>query len=132
MLVAALTWTAVGSALAGVGLRRLVAAGGVWGGSLVLALVAGWLKARWVLAARAETNARRIEAAGDGRCIGGVFSWTAWALVAGMMLAGWALRRTPVPAEWTGWVEAAVGAALLFAARIPWRHWRRLARAGGG
>lgn len=129
LLLAACIWAVVGVALAAVGLRRLLAAGGVWPWTLPVALGAGWLKARLALAPRAEANARRILAAGDGRCIGGVFSWPAWAFVLAMALAGATLRRSPLPQAAVGWLYVAVGAGLLGGARVPWRLWR--AGAGG-
>lgn len=122
--LAAAAWTAVGSGLLVAGLRWVVAgAGAAWPPVLVLALCAGWLKARWLLEPRAAANARRIVAAGDGRCLGGFFSWTSWAFVAAMIVLGAVLRRSAVPRIWLGIVYSAVGTALLVASRVAWTAW---------
>ena len=124
--LAAATWSAVGAGLLAAGLFWLSAAGTPrFLALLALALLLGWLKARFVLEPRAAANARRIAAAGDGRCLGGFFSWGSWAFVAGMIVLGATLRRTALPRIWLGLLYGAVGVALLAASRVAWAEWRK-------
>ncbi len=131
LLLAALIWTFVGGALFVLGVRWTLAEGG-WLGWVVLAIagLVGWVKSRYVLTQRAAVNARRIVEAGEGRCLGGVFAWTTWGLVAGMVLFGSLLRHSGLPPVWLGLIYSAVGIALLAASRISWRQWSQLGPRG--
>jgi len=131
LLVAALVWTGIGIGLLAAGLRwTFLAPSTAWRVALPLALVAGWLKGRYVLAPRAASNASRIVASAESRCIGGAFSWGAWLFAAGMMLLGYSLRHSPVPRPWLGLLYAAVGTALVVAGLGGWRRWARFAARG--
>jgi hypothetical protein len=115
----------VGAALTGVGLYWMSGSGqpNPWAG-LFVALPVGWLKARYVLVPRARSNSSRILAAGDGRCPGGVFSWSTWVLVLGLMAVGGVLRSSPLPRYWLGVLYTAIGSALLGGSAVAWRAWR--------
>ena len=122
LLLAAMMWTLVGIALLLFGVCRgptgYVASNPLL---LVLAVVAGCLKGRFVLDRAAGHVMERIRTRGDGRCIGGFLSLRTWALVALMMVAGRTLRHSFVPAVIIGLAYAAVGTALLVAARRLWQ-----------
>lgn len=126
LLLAAMMWTLVGIALLFFGVCR-VSSGQVASNSLllVLAVVAGCLKGRFVLDRAAGHVMERIRTRGDGRCIGGFLSLWTWALVALMMSAGRLLRGSFVPRAIVGLIYAAVGIALLVAARRLWHAWYR-------
>lgn len=127
LLVAALIWTLVGGGLFAAGFRWTVIDEGRRGWlGLALALVLGWLKGRYVLSGRAAANTRRIIAEGDGRCLGGVFEWSAWSLVPVMIGLGYMLRHSEVPRLWIGVIYAAVGAGLVLASVGTWKRWRAL------
>ena len=129
LLLASLIWTGIGAGLLAAATRWLVTAPSAgWLAAAPLAMGVGWAKGRFVLAPRAEANARRIEASGDGRCLGGVFSWASWVLAAGMMAGGWALRHSAVPRPWLGLLYGAAGTALLAASAGSWRRWRLFRR----
>ena len=129
LFLAALTWTVLGLALLVVGLRWLLAAGGsLWIVVVPVAVVAGLFKAHLVLASRARSNADRIIRAGEERCLGGMFSWSSWALAVGMMAGGMLLRSSPIPRTWLGGIYATVGTALLVASLAGWSGWRRFVR----
>jgi hypothetical protein len=124
-------WTGIGIGLLAAGLRwTFLAPSGAWSAALPIALAVGWLKGRYVLAPRAASNASRILASAESRCIGGAFSWGAWAFAASMMLLGISLRHSPVPRPWLGLLYAAVGTALLVAGIGGWRRWHRFVRTG--
>jgi hypothetical protein len=133
LLLAGLAWSVTGSALLSAGVHWSLAAPPERA-ALVLAVaaVAGWAKGRFLLRRRAERNVERILASEDGRCAGGAFSWQAWLFVGLMIATGAALRRSPVSRLWLGFVYAAVGAAILFASAVSWKHWWRLRGAAAG
>jgi hypothetical protein len=130
LLAAALLWSAIGTGLVVAGVRWLVGTHAVaWLAVLPLVLAAGWFKGRFLLAPRAAANAARIVAAGEPRCVGGVFSWRSWALALGMMAGGILLRHSTLPRPWLGLLYATVGVALLAASTGSWIHWYRYDRA---
>lgn len=127
LLAAAALWSAVGAGLLAAGSVWLLSSRVPWVWfALAAAVAAGWAKGRWVLERVASRNARRILSGGEERCLGGAFSWGAWLLAAFFMALGFLLRRSPLPREWLGAIYVAVGAALLLASRVAWRHWREL------
>ena len=124
LLVAAVIWTVVGGLLAFFGVRWVLT------GQLALAVVllvvatvAGVLKARFALEKAAGRNIERIRARGDGRCLGGFVSWKTWLLIAAMAVGGRLLRGSALPREAVGFIYTAVGVALLTASRRVWRAW---------
>ncbi|MEW6251370.1 MAG: hypothetical protein AB1716_12040 [Planctomycetota bacterium] len=131
LLLAALLWTAVGIGLLTAGLRWALAGGRTYMAVLVVvAMLAGVLKAEFVLARTARRVISRIQARGDHRCAGGFLSVRTWLFVLLMMALGYTLRHGLLPHEVVGVIYVAVGAALLVASRrfwIAWRHARRSA-----
>jgi hypothetical protein len=128
LVLAALTWTVVGSVLTFFG-GRWIPIGSRWA-TWVLAGVAaalGLLKARYVLAPAADRIVARIRERGDGCCIGGFLSWKTWCLVGVMALAGRWLRGSLLPQALVGFVYVAVGVSLLVASLRLWRSWCRWA-----
>ena len=131
LFLAALLWSAIGAGLLSAGLHWLWGAHAVrWLAVLPLAMAAGWFKGRFLLAPRAAANAARIVAAGEPRCVGGVFSWRSWALALGMMAGGMLLRHSALPRPWLGVLYATVGAALLVASLGGWARWWEYTRQG--
>lgn len=122
--LAALMWTAVGTLLTLVGVRWVLAGEvpHVWW-LLAVAVAAGLVKARFVLARTAARMVARIRRRGDGRCIGGFLSVRSWAFVALMITAGRLLRGGLLPRTIVGFVYVAVGTALLVAGSRIWRAW---------
>lgn len=126
LLAAAGLWTLVGSALLTVGAIWLTRRGGPVT-VLVLAVAVGFglLKARLVLRKTARRIADRIQARGDGRCLGGFLSWQSWMLVLAMMVMGRLLRSGLLSVWIVGAAYAAIGTALLVASITLWRRWAR-------
>jgi len=124
LLLAALMWSVVGAALAVVGTvwtLRAPHALAPW--LLPIAAALGWLKARLILDRAGRRIVERIEARGDGRCLGGFLSLRSWALVAVMIVGGRLLRSGGVDLHVVGLLYVVVGTGLLLASRIPWGAW---------
>ncbi len=136
-LLAALMWTVVGSVLLAIGSHWVVKTFRMLGTAqavlpplvlIALGLVAGAAKAHWVLLPVAERIARRIDARGDGHCVGGFLSWRSWSFVLVMIVAGRLLRGSHLPRTVLGVVYMAVGTALLLASCRPWAAWHAARR----
>ncbi|MHC4947183.1 MAG: hypothetical protein ACYTG1_02820 [Planctomycetota bacterium] len=127
LFLAATMWTLVGAGLSIAGLRWLAAVERIeWRVPLVvLALGIGAFKAVFALRPAARRIAIRIEARGDGRCLGGFFSWRTWIFVACMIGLGRGLRFVGTPWSILGVLYLAVGAALLAASWWLWTAWGR-------
>ena len=126
LLLAAIMWTVVGSGLLFFGIRWLQGAPAEWvwwllGGAVLVGLAKG----HFMLEPAARRIVARIRARGDGRCIGGFLSLRTWAMVGVMMVAGRLLRGRVLPLPVVGFVYAAVGSALVSAARCLWYAWYR-------
>lgn len=124
LLLAASLWTAVGGALLFFGARWLLAERTplTWA-LLLVALVGGLLKARFILRRSAQRIIARIRARGDGRCLGGFISWKSWLLVFVMMTMGRLLRGGYLPRMTVGFIYCLIGVALLFASLSVWHAW---------
>ncbi len=81
---------------------------------LLLAVVLGSLKYRYILTPTAGRAIERIRSRGRERCAGGFLSWRTWLLVAAMMAGGHALRLTMIPRPVLGvlYVTIAVGLSM--------------------
>ena len=129
LLLAALVWSVVGTALFVTGVHWVLLSPIWW--DLPMGLVAlgvGWAKGRYVLSRSAERNARRIEASEHRRFIGAAFSIGMWLMAVSMMVLGAVLRRSSMPRFWLGLVYVAVGTALVMGSRVTWAYWRRVSQ----
>ncbi len=121
LLFAALMWSVIGLLLVSKGLPAF------WSGGhpllLVAALCGGTIKSICILDRVAARNLDRICAFEDNTCLGGVYSVKTWLFVAGMILAGRVLRMLAVPIGIIGFIQVAVGWALLVSSRSIWFAW---------
>ncbi|MGI6657375.1 MAG: hypothetical protein ACOX5Z_11285 [Desulfobulbus sp.] len=122
LFVAPLLWSGVG--------LWLLARGWGWLGShrwplVLLALVLGVIKSSLILDRVVVRTLRRIVQLPEDTCLGAVYSWSSWALVALMMAAGLAIRLWGQPTPALGVVYCAVGWALCWSSRLGWRQWMR-------
>lgn len=121
LCIAPLLWTCIGI--------LLMVRGWNWIGSgaarfLVLpAMLAGTLKSVYVLDKTADRSIDRIKQFSDVTCIGAVYSWKTWVLVALMMTFGITMRSLTDPGMIIGSLYVAIGWALLFSSRRGWRAW---------
>ncbi|MCA9519478.1 MAG: hypothetical protein KC609_00830 [Myxococcales bacterium] len=127
LFLAGVIWVAVGCGLAMAGTRWLFEDFGLGLGfalGVVLGSLLGALKFRFVLTKTAHRVRDRINARGDGKCVGGMFSWGTWGFIGGMMLLGNILRRLSLPLYLLGAVYLAVGVALAAGSSIYFGAWR--------
>jgi len=123
LLVAASIWSCVGSMLLLRGAIWLQGINKLW---IVLpGILFGTCKALWMLDRSANKNIVRIVNGGNGKCLGGVYSWKTWLLVALMMSMGCLLRNSSLPKEFLGLFYVSIGWGLLFASRKSWFAWMR-------
>ena len=91
----------------------------------ILGIVLGTAKTFFILDRVALKNIKRIKEFRDRVCIGSVYSWKTWLLVAGMIGLGRFLRTNVLPGEIVGLIYIAVGWALMLASRLMWKEWTR-------
>ncbi len=123
LFVAALIWSLVGFFLLTNGFVLISLKGHLWYGVVGIAL--GTAKTFFVLDRVARKNIKRIKDFEDKVCIGSVYSWKTWILVAAMIVLGRFLRTTILPGEVVGFIYTAVGWALMLASRLMWLEWKR-------
>lgn len=120
-LLAAVLWSFIGAYLLARG-ALLYDGAHFW--PVLVALLLGAGKARWVLARSARKNIARIQAMADNSCLGAVYSLKMWFFVLLMMLAGRGLRQVGLADMWVALVYLAVGSGLFLASWLFWRQWR--------
>lgn len=121
LFIAPLLWTSIGIMLMirgwawlGTGIARLL---------VVPAIALGSLKSVFILDKTAARSILRIKQFDDPTCIGAVYSWKTWLLVALMMLFGVTARTVTDPGMVLGTLYVAIGWALLFSSRLGWITW---------
>jgi hypothetical protein len=90
---------------------------------LVPALLIGTAKSLLVLDKTARKSLARIMQLNDNTCIGAVYSWKTWLLVALMMASGITMRRLTEPGMVIGTIYLAIGWALFLSSRHGWQQW---------
>ena len=124
LLLAALIWTVVGFFLLTNGFILISSEGRLLFG--LVGLVLGTAKTFFILDRVALKNVKRIKEFEDKVCIGSVYSWKTWLLVAAMIGLGRFLRTTVLPGEIVGLIYTAVGWGLMLASRLMWLEWKRV------
>ncbi len=123
LLLAALIWSVVGFFLLTNGLVLTLLNNRLW--FAVAGLILGTLKTFFILDRVARKNMKRIKEFEEKVCIGSVYSWKTWLLVAAMIVLGRYLRTTVLPGEVVGLIYTAVGWGLMLASRLMWLEWKR-------
>lgn len=121
LFAAALLWTVVGILLLYRGWNWIHPVENGW--FLAAALGLGTLKSRFILDRSARRSIQRIVRLQDGTCLGAVYSWKTWLLVAFMMASGMVLRIFFDPGPYIGMIYCTVGWALLLSSRLGWMEW---------
>jgi len=124
LFLAALIWSVVGFFLLTNGFILISLKSQLW--YAVVGLILGTAKTFFILDRVAQKNVKRIREFEDKVCIGSVYSWKTWLLVAGMIVLGRFLRTTVLPGEVVGLIYTAVGWALMLASRLIWIEWKRI------
>lgn len=123
LLAAALLWTTVGALLIARGWGWIDPERNFW--FVPIALIAGTIKSLVILDKSARLGVERITRMQDGTCLGAVYSWKTWLLVALMATSGVLLRTFFEPGKYIGTIYVAVGWALLLSSRYGWLGWIR-------
>ena len=123
LFLAALIWSVVGFVLLTSGFVFISVKGHYWYAGV--GIILGTAKTFFILDRVARKNIKRIREFDDGVCIGSVYSWKTWVLVAAMIILGRFLRTTVLPGEVVGLIYTAVGWALMLASRLMWQTWKR-------
>ena len=123
LFLAALIWSVVGFFLLINGFVLISLQNHLWYG--VVGLILGTAKTFFILDRVAQKNVKRIKEFEDKVCIGSVYSWKTWVMVAAMIALGRLLRTTVLPGEVVGLIYTAVGWALMLASRLMWLEWKR-------
>ena len=123
LFLAALIWSVVGFFLLYNGLVLVSLRDHYW--FAILGLTLGTAKTFFILDRVARKNIKRIEKFKNKVCIGSVYSWKTWLLVAAMIVLGRFLRTTVLPGEIIGLIYIAVGWALMLASRLIWQVWQK-------
>ena len=121
LFLAPFLWTCIGCLLMYRGFGWIGKSSSYWLG--IVAFLLGSAKSLLILDRTARRGVRRIMQLNDGTCLGAVYSWKTWFLVALMMVSGIALRKITEPGRIVGTIYMAVGWALIFSSRHGWRQW---------
>ena len=123
LFLAALIWSVVGFFLLINGFVLVSIQDHIWFG--ILGLMLGTAKTFFILDRVARKNIKRIREFEDKVCVGSVYSWKTWILVAAMIVLGRFLRTTVLPGSVVGLIYVAVGWGLMLASRLMWLEWQR-------
>lgn len=93
---------------------------------LLVAGVLGTLKSVLILDSVARRSLQRIILFKDGTCLGAVYSWKTWLLVALMITSGVIIRKITMPGPFIGTLYCAIGWSLCLSSRLGWSQWFRL------
>lgn len=124
LLLAAGTWSTVGTGLICVGTYWVVSSSGNILELLAISLFLGLGKSFLILDRVADRIIKRIEFRGEGKCLASFYSLRIWFIVIFMMVMGRILRGVGISYAILGLIYAAVGAGLLMSSRSIWRAWK--------
>nr|WP_321468331.1 hypothetical protein [uncultured Desulfobulbus sp.] len=127
LFAAPFLWTVIGCILMVRGYWWMSPGHGRW--LIVPALLLGTLKSMVILDKVARKAIQRIILFKDGTCLGAIYSWKSWLMVAMMMTAGLIIRWVGHPGQWTGMLYCAIGWALCCSSRLGWARWYDLRNA---
>ena len=123
LLMTAVLWTVIGLLLLTKGAFRLSQLNDWQPLIIVLAVLAGSLKAYLILDKSARKGIDRILSFKEGTCFGAVYSVKTWILVLCMMGMGVILRNSSLPLSLLSFLYLTIGWALLLSSRLAWRVW---------
>ncbi len=124
IFLAALLWSCIGLMLMWRGGHAVVGTGREW--LLLVSLLVGSVKSWAVLDRVAVKNMTRIFDKGEYSCLGGIYSWKTWLLVAAMIVFGRLLRASSLQVWLVGFIYVTVGWSLFWSSRKVWVRLRNL------
>ena len=123
LFMSAVLWTGIGVLLLAKGVFRLSQLADWQPSIVILAVLAGSLKAYFILDKAARSGIDRILTFKEGTCLGAVYSVKTWILVLCMMGMGVILRNSSLPIYLLCFLYITIGWALLLSSRLAWRAW---------
>jgi hypothetical protein len=121
IMLAASLWTGIGIMLMMRGAISVIDAAKAW--LVVPAMALGTMKSILLLDKTARRSLDRILRLADGTCLGAVYSVKTWILILLMMVAGYVLRHSSLPAYLVGLLYMTIGWALFLSSRHAWICW---------
>jgi hypothetical protein len=121
--MSAVLWTVIGLLLIVKGVFRLGQLKDWQAPIMAVSILAGSLKAHFILDKTADRIINRILTFKDGTCLGAVYSVKTWIMVLCMMGMGVILRNSSLPANLLCFLYLTIGLALLLSSRLAWRAW---------
>lgn len=131
LFTAACIWGAVGICLLSRGLLLLPQAPGLTTatGIILGGMLIGGLKSWLVFDKAAASIVTHIRRKPTPACLGGLFSFRNWGLIACMMVLGGIVKRLPISDVIKSTVYILVGTGLIYSSRILWQAWRKSSKA---
>lgn len=123
LLMSAFLWTVIGLLLIAKGVFRLGQLKDWQASIMAVSILAGGLKAHFILDKTADRIINRILTFKDGTCFGAVYSIKTWIMVLCMMGMGVILRNSSLPVNLLCFLYLTIGLALLLSSRLAWRAW---------
>lgn len=125
LLTAACFWSVVGIFLSTKGILLLgpepwFTVAQICIGGIILGLV----KSRLIFDTVAKKIISRIVHNQAPSCLGGLFSFKNWTLIACMMVLGRIMSWLPIPVVWKSILYVLVGSGLLYSSRLLWLAWK--------
>jgi len=115
LALAAAVWLLVGAALLVIAFCFL-SIHSYWYLALIGVLL-GLLKGKLVLDRVAARNIEHIMSRPAGSCLGGLYPWRTWIMIAAMVLLGRFLRHSTISRDILGVIYSAIGTGLVFSSR---------------
>ncbi len=122
LFLAALLWSIIGCILIARGIGWLMKTG-QWG-IAGLAVILGTCKSIFILDKTARKGVQRILNFADGTCVGAIYSFKTWLLVAVMISVGYFVRQSSLPQALLACVYITVGWGLFMSSRHAWIAWK--------
>lgn len=122
IILSGFLWMIVGVILLGKGLALLLGPEDPLFALNAIALLIGFVKGRWVLRKSAERVIKRLSSLPNPCAIHAIYSKSYVFLILGMIALGMVFKFVSIPGEIKGFLDVAIGFALISGASFYFRH----------